>query len=492
MRSRLLSILLALACISLSTSRVLAFYNPLSVPNNKLGVHILAPSEISRAAQLVNSSGGDWGYVTIPIQPTDRDLPKWQEFMHQASSLHLIPIIRITTIPQGGTWDAGADTDLVDFANFLSELDWPVSNRYIILFNEVNQSAEWGGQVDPAKYTQIVKNARTIFKERSEDFFLLGPALDDALPDSKSSMSAKHFMAAMYQADPDVWSYFDGFASHSYPNPGFVQSPKKGSYPGITSYEYVFNQYHLAPKPVFITETGWDQTKLSESKLSSYWDTSWNIWNNDNRVVAVTPFLLNGGTAFPIFTLQNEDGSYTPSGQSIMSILKTIGSPELAKPKPSQLPINSTHTAPSSANSYKSGGALRKLENIFRVILGLPTKGVINLAGTDLLVEQAQTPAQWEKGLSGRDSLQGVDGMIFYFPAYHVPVFWMKDMHFPLDMIWIKDNVVVDITSNVPTPEEGKLPTYSPKQPVDTVLEVNAGWAQSHSLKPGDVLTTNN
>src|SRR5690606_34912247 len=121
----------------------IALYDPRDVANNKMGVHILHPSEIETAATLVNSNGGEWGYVTVPIQPVDRDLEKWQLFMHQARDLRVIPIIRITTIPSGGTWDAGAATDLVDFANFLNELDWPIENRYIILFNEVNQSREW-------------------------------------------------------------------------------------------------------------------------------------------------------------------------------------------------------------------------------------------------------------------------------------------------------------------------------------------------------------
>ena len=187
-----------------------ALYDPRTIPNNKAGVHLLDPAEINEAAKLVNSNGGDWGYVTVPIQPTDRDKAKWQHFMEQAKSLHLIPIIRITTIPRGGTWSTGHDTDLVDFANFLGELDWPVENRYIILFNEVNRSAEWGGQVDPEKYASIVKNAYSIFKERSLDFFMLGPSLDSALPNTSTSLSAPNYLSRMAKADPLVWTYFDG------------------------------------------------------------------------------------------------------------------------------------------------------------------------------------------------------------------------------------------------------------------------------------------
>ena len=100
-----LAVLLVLTvslCHSVTT--VSALYDPRTLPNNKLGVHLLNPSEIESAASLVNSQGGDWGYVTVPIQPTDRDKSTWQTFMNDAKEHHLIPIVRITTIPQGGTW----------------------------------------------------------------------------------------------------------------------------------------------------------------------------------------------------------------------------------------------------------------------------------------------------------------------------------------------------------------------------------------------------
>jgi hypothetical protein len=50
------------------TTSAFAIEDPLKTPNNKFGVHILFPSELQQAARLVNSSGGDWGYVVIPIR----------------------------------------------------------------------------------------------------------------------------------------------------------------------------------------------------------------------------------------------------------------------------------------------------------------------------------------------------------------------------------------------------------------------------------------
>ncbi|MEI8232259.1 MAG: DUF192 domain-containing protein [bacterium] len=485
------AIVLSLFFLS-ACSPVMATYDPRSVPGNKAGVHILNPQEIDDAAKLVNSNGGDWGYVTVPIQPTDRHKEIWQTFMQKAKELHLIPIIRITTIPQGGTWNRGNDTDLVDFANFLNELDWPIENRYIVLFNEVNRDTEWGGSVDPEKYALIVKNAYAIFKERSSDFFLLGPSLDTALPNSKTSMSAANYLGRMSAYDPLIWTYFDGWSSHSYPNPAFSASPKKTGLQSIISYKSEFSLLKLAAKPVFITETGWDQTKIKDDLLVSYWSTAWSTWQNDVNVVAVTPFILQGGEQFKIFSLYDDSGNYNTSGKAILALPKTSGSPKIVEKQLKLLKGSSARQPSWVMPFFKNGQALQKLENIFRVILGLPVKSAITLKDIPIQVELSQTTSQWEKGLSGRADLGDLDGMLFIFTQYHVPIFWMKDMQFPLDMIWISDGVVVDIAENAKVESTDKLPTYSPKVPVNMVLETRAGWAKDNGIAIGDKLVINN
>ena len=474
------------------TSPVHAITDPRTLPQNKVGVHILNTSELDQAAKLVNSNGGDWGYVTIPIQPTDRNKDKWQSFMHEAKAKHLIPIIRITTIPSGGTWASGHDTDLVDFANFLGELDWPTENRYIILFNEVNRSAEWGGAVDPIKYAIIIKNAYTIFKERSPDFFLLGPSLDLALPNSSTSLSAQNYLSKMSAFDPLVWTYFDGWSSHSYPNPSFSAKATKTGLQSIVGYKSEIQYLKLAPKPVFITETGWDQNKVSDPTLTTYWETAWHTWRTDPNVVAVTPFVLNGGAQYAEFSLYNSNGELSISGKSIYNLQKSAGKPAIAEDsdiKPSAAPTkNTSWTLP----FFKNSSAIIKLENIFRVILGLPAKESVSFGDLDMIVEVATTKKQWEQGLSDRTDLGDVDGMLFTFPQYHIPIFWMKDMHFPIDMIWISNGEVVEIHHSVPLETSDKLPTYSPSVPVNMVLETKAGWAKESGIKIGDILTTSN
>ena len=102
--------------------------------------------------------------------------------------------------------------------------------------------------------------------------------------------------------------------------------------------------------------------------------------------------------------------------------------------------------------------------------------------------ELAQTAKQWEHGLGDRNDLGDIDGMLFVFPHKHVPIFWMKNMHFPIDMIWLSNGQVIDITHNAPVETSDKLPTYSPKSPINMVLETRAGWAEENGVTVGDQL----
>ena len=162
-----------------------AIEDPLSIPNNKFGVHILFTTELSDASRLFNSNGGDWGYVTIPIQAGDRDLEKWQRFMDDARELHVIPIIRLASENyyfDTKVWRKSHYDDILDFANFLNSLEWPVKNRYIVVFNEVNRSDEWEGNLNPAEYANILGYAVSAFKSLNDDFFIISAGLDNAAP----------------------------------------------------------------------------------------------------------------------------------------------------------------------------------------------------------------------------------------------------------------------------------------------------------------------
>lgn len=116
----------------------------------------------------------------------------------------------------------------------------------------------------------------------------------------------------------------------------------------------------------------------------------------------------------------------------------------------------------------------------------------ITLKNIPLMVEVVRDKRLQEKGLSGRPSIAVDNGMLFLFDYPDVHSLWMKNMRFPIDMIWIKDNIVVDIKENVPVPKEGiaeyDLPVYTPKSIADKVLEVNAGFVKYNNIKAGDAL----
>jgi hypothetical protein len=118
-------------------------------------------------------------------------------------------------------------------------------------------------------------------------------------------------------------------------------------------------------------------------------------------------------------------------------------------------------------------------------------KAEVSVGGNIFRVEIAQTSLERSRGLSGRDGLAEGSGMFFIFDAPSAYGFWMKDMKFPIDIIWINGDRVVGIALNA-APEPGKpvwgLKIYYPPEPVDRVLEVNAGDAAKYGIKAGSAV----
>lgn len=111
--------------------------------------------------------------------------------------------------------------------------------------------------------------------------------------------------------------------------------------------------------------------------------------------------------------------------------------------------------------------------------------GTVHIKGAELLVEVADEDSERARGLSGREKLIQNTGMLFIFQEPTVPHFWMKDMHFPIDIIWIgSDKQVIGIEHSV-TPTTFPQ-TFSPPEPILYVLEANAGWAQKNNIIIGE------
>ncbi len=112
----------------------------------------------------------------------------------------------------------------------------------------------------------------------------------------------------------------------------------------------------------------------------------------------------------------------------------------------------------------------------------------MQVGGKNLKVEVRDDAAERALGLSYRKKLDENEGMLFIFeqPAMHG--FWMKGMEFNLDIIWIRNGVIVDISKNVPAPKMngGQIAAVSPKEAADWVLEVVGGWAEKYEVGVGD------
>ena len=120
-----------------------------------------------------------------------------------------------------------------------------------------------------------------------------------------------------------------------------------------------------------------------------------------------------------------------------------------------------------------------------------PELPLVTIGAATWQVELAITGEQLARGLSGREFLPAGTGMLFIYEQEGNRTFWMPDMRFPLDMVWIGGNCeVADVTLNAPIPLPGQsrndLPRFSPNAPAQYVLEINAGEFESLGINVGD------
>lgn len=128
------------------------------------------------------------------------------------------------------------------------------------------------------------------------------------------------------------------------------------------------------------------------------------------------------------------------------------------------------------------------LVNIFQA---KPT-ATINKTAYNLIL--AKSDAEKIKGLSGRDKLATNQGMLFVFKDPGMYPFWMKNMKFPIDIIYISNDKIVDIFKNAqPATEDPKtIVVVKPSENANYVLELNAGEATKNNMKKGDTVNLKN
>lgn len=111
----------------------------------------------------------------------------------------------------------------------------------------------------------------------------------------------------------------------------------------------------------------------------------------------------------------------------------------------------------------------------------------VQLKGETIRVTVADTEQSRERGLGGRESLSPDEGMLFIFPEDGIYPFWMKDMRFPIDILWLSD------TGAVVYMAEGVSPNtypkdFVPEKPSRYVFELPAGWVREHNVQLGDIV----
>lgn len=119
-------------------------------------------------------------------------------------------------------------------------------------------------------------------------------------------------------------------------------------------------------------------------------------------------------------------------------------------------------------------------------------KSEVKIGEIVIPVEVAKTEMQRKRGLSNKESLPEGQGVLFVFAQKDIrPPFWMKDMNFAIDIIWIDDDKIVEIDKNIQPPAkdtpDSELTLYTPNQPIDYVLEVNAGFSEENNIEVGDI-----
>ncbi len=107
--------------------------------------------------------------------------------------------------------------------------------------------------------------------------------------------------------------------------------------------------------------------------------------------------------------------------------------------------------------------------------------------GSEVQIAILTTKADKYRGFSKMHQPCPDCGLLFVWPVLSQPTIVMRDMLFPLDLVWLRDKQIVQLTLNI-QPEEGEesqLTKYTASEPIDSVLEVPAGFAGRHNLKIG-------
>jgi hypothetical protein len=103
--------------------------------------------------------------------------------------------------------------------------------------------------------------------------------------------------------------------------------------------------------------------------------------------------------------------------------------------------------------------------------------------------ELAVTAEARARGLMFREKIEEDQAMLFLFEDEDIHSFWMKNMRFPIDILWLdKEKTIVHLEVSVPPCLREPCPSYAPATPAAYVLELRSGFAERHGLRESDRL----
>lgn len=241
------------------------------------------------------------------------------------------------------------------YAEFVSSLRWPTTEHYIVVGNEPNHGNEWSGRPEPAAYARYLIDVANAIHTADPNAWVLNAGFDPYTPhtgslpfvDGQYYMDEETFLDQMYAAHPTVFAHIDAWSSHAYPtgpltegpwqqeyrvdwindasNPDHIEPPTDVHNRGVNGYGwelFKLSSYGAPHLPVMITETGWRHAETTNpdstdngrplpsaetvaqflelalygnnGRYPEFPEDGWKPWLSDPRVVAVTPFALNG------------------------------------------------------------------------------------------------------------------------------------------------------------------------------------------------------
>jgi len=113
-------------------------------------------------------------------------------------------------------------------------------------------------------------------------------------------------------------------------------------------------------------------------------------------------------------------------------------------------------------------------------------ESLLRLDGQSYHITVMRTDAQLQKGLSGTKSLPQGEAMLFDFPSDSQWGMWMKDMNYPIDMVWLNDSREVVYTVKNAQPSSYPKTIFKPSVPARYVIELPSGTIEKTGIKNGD------